>query len=126
MALWPDHDEHQEDIEDYFALQKPNYGVMVAETEAGLCGFIEVGTRAYAEGCSTSPVAYIEGWYVDPKYQRQGLGRLLVEAAESWARGQGFTEIASDTWLENHASIQAHQALGYEEVERLVCFAKRL
>ena len=36
------------------------------------------------------------------------------------------TEMASDTWLENEASIAAHLKLGYEEVERLVHFVKRL
>jgi aminoglycoside 6'-N-acetyltransferase I len=127
QALWPEYDEHQEDLEQYLSGKKPNYQVMVAKTAQGkTCGFIEVGSRSYAEGCETSPVAYIEGWYVDPEQQKQGVGRLLVQAAETWAKQQGFTEIASDTWLENEGSIQAHKALGYEEMERLVCFAKRL
>jgi hypothetical protein len=34
--------------------------------------------------------------------------------------------MASDTWLDNDVSIQAHKKLGYEEMERLVHFAKRL
>jgi aminoglycoside 6'-N-acetyltransferase I len=91
-----------------------------------LGGFLELGQRNYAEGCETSPVAFIEGWYVDPNVQKQGVGRKLIKAAEAWAKEQGFTEIASDTWLENETSIQAHKALGYTEVERLVCFTKRL
>jgi aminoglycoside 6'-N-acetyltransferase I len=49
-----------------------------------------------------------------------------VQAAEAWARSHGLKEIASDTQLENAISIQAHTALGYEEVERLVCFRKAL
>jgi aminoglycoside 6'-N-acetyltransferase I len=43
-----------------------------------------------------------------------------------WAKAKGFTEIASDTWLENESSIMAHKALGYTEVERIVCFVKPL
>ncbi len=126
-TLWPEYDAHTEDLERYFSHPKPNHIVMVAKAVEGhICGFIEVDSRSYAEGCETSPVAYIEGWYVDPDKQKQGVGRLLVQAAETWAKDQGFTEIASDTWLENDVSIQAHKALGYEEMERLVCFAKRL
>jgi aminoglycoside 6'-N-acetyltransferase I len=124
LALWPD-EEHEEELEAFF--QQPTWTTFVAERQdKKLCGFIEVGQRPYAEGCETSPIAFIEGWYVDPDMQRQGVGRQLVQSAEIWGKEHGFTEIASDTWLENETSIEAHKALGYKEVERLVCFAKRL
>ena len=128
-ALWPDY-PHEEELEQFFkdlSSKKPSWTVFVAQKADGnLCGFIEVGQRNYAEGCETSPVAYIEGWYVDPDMQRRGVGRDLVEATEKWAKENGFTEIASDTWLDNDVSINAHKALGYTETERLVCFAKKL
>src|SRR5215471_10806196 len=92
----------------------------------GLCGFIEGSLRNYAEGCMTSPVAYIEGWYVDEESRGHRLGTRLVQAAEAWARRHGLKEIASDTQIENAVSIQAHTSLGYEEVERIVCFRKVL
>ena len=76
--------------------------------------------------CSSSPVPFIEGWYVEPAWQRRGIGRALVEAAESRARGMGHTEIASDAELENADGIAAHRALGYEEVERTVAFRRAL
>jgi aminoglycoside 6'-N-acetyltransferase I len=49
-----------------------------------------------------------------------------VEAAEHWALIRNFSEIASDTQLDNAQSQGAHAALGYEEVERLVTFRKSL
>src|SRR5262245_62320859 len=88
--------------------------------------FIELGLRAYAEGCETSPVGYIEAWFVGELVRGQKLGRELVHLAEEWAREKGCTEMASDTWLENETSIAAHLKLGYWEVERLVHFVKRL
>ena len=101
--------------------------VFVAERPDGtLGGFLEAGTRPYAEGCHTSPVGYIEGWYVDPDLRREGVGRALVEAAEAWARGIGLQEMASDALIDNEVSHQAHLALGYREVERIVCFHKDL
>jgi aminoglycoside 6'-N-acetyltransferase I len=39
---------------------------------------------------------------------------------------KGFREMASDTQLENEVSQQVHEALGYEEVERIVCFRTEL
>jgi aminoglycoside 6'-N-acetyltransferase I len=49
----------------------------------------------------TSPVAFLEGWYVDPDYRGARVGRRLVEAVEAWAREQGFSELASDALLDN-------------------------
>ncbi len=104
-------------------------GVAVLAADRGdgtLAGFVEIGSRNYAEGCDSTPVAYLEGWYVDRDVRRTGLGRSLVVAAEAWAIEHGFSEIASDTELANGASLLAHLALGYEEVERQICFRKRL
>ena len=64
----------------------------------------------------------IPGWCL----RRAGLGTKLVEAAEAWALMNGFAEIASDTELDNGISLQAHLALGFEEVERQICFKKSL
>ncbi len=101
--------------------------VYVADRGNGsLAGFVEIGSRDYAEGCETTPVAYVEGWYVDPDVRRTGLGTDLLRAAESWALANGFSEIASDTELDNDVSLQAHVRLGFEEVERQICFIKSL
>jgi aminoglycoside 6'-N-acetyltransferase I len=108
----------------YFATPQRGVTFVVESPGGGLYGFIEVSLRNYAEGCTTSPVAYIEGWYVDEASRRRTLGSRL--AAEAWTRSHGLKEIASDTPLDNTVSIHAHTALGYEEVERLVCFRKAL
>ena len=52
--------------------------------------------------------------------------RTLVEAAEAHARKAGYREIASDADIANLASQAAHRALGYEEMERIVCFRRSL
>jgi len=101
--------------------------VFVADRGDGrLAGFVEIGLRNYAEGCVTTPVAFLEGWYVDPDVRRLGVGTRLVQAAEEWARARGLEEIASDTTLDNAVSLEAHLALGFEEVERQICFRKTL
>ena len=105
----------------------PKNATFVIERAGGLLGgFIEMGQRNYAEGCDASPVAYIEGWYVDKDLRGQGWGAKLVMAGEAWARDQALTEIASDTWLDNETSIQAHLTLGYRESVLLVHFVKKL
>ncbi len=122
-ALWPG--QTAEDMADW--LSRPDATVLVAERHPrGLSGFAEVGARSVAEGCLTSPVAYLEGWYVDPDIRRQGVGAALVHAVEAWARRCGYHELASDTGLTNEVSQQAHERLGFVEVERAVQYRKAL
>jgi aminoglycoside 6'-N-acetyltransferase I len=129
LSLWPENStaEMQAEIDEILALGDTECPVFVAQrTDAGLGGFLEGGTRKYADGCETGPVGYIEGWYVDEDLRREGVGGMLVHAMEAWTREQGLSEIASDTWLDNQISIAAHLSLGYMEMERLVHFAKKL
>jgi aminoglycoside 6'-N-acetyltransferase I len=91
-----------------------------------LTGFLEASLREDADGCATSPVGYVEGWYVLPNHRLSGVGRALIEAAEDWARVRGCTEMASDALLDNTVSHQAHQRVGYAEVERAVRYRKNL
>lgn len=127
-ALWPEDSaaDHADGMQQW--LQRSDTVVMVAEREdgSGLSGFAEVGTRPYADGCESSPVAFLEGWYVDPECRGRGIGAALVRAAEAWARDRGLTEFASDALLDNVNSHHAHEAVGFVEVERAVRYRKPL
>ncbi|MFO7682424.1 MAG: GNAT family N-acetyltransferase [Chloroflexota bacterium] len=128
QALWPEETDapHLAEMAE-LAANLDTQPVFVAERPFGsLGGFVEAGLRSYAAGCDTTPVPYIEGWYVDPDLRQQGVGRRLIDAVEEWARAQGYYEIASDAELHNTLSHQAHAALGFEEVERTVSFRKPL
>jgi aminoglycoside 6'-N-acetyltransferase I len=127
VALFPDGTaaEHERDIRARFAVNEAAY--FVAEgADGAVCGFVEVGTRPYADGCDSSPVGYVEAWWVDPAARRTGIGRALLDAAEGWVRTRGLTEIASDTQLGNEVSRLGHLSAGFEEVDRVVQFRKRL
>jgi aminoglycoside 6'-N-acetyltransferase I len=127
QRLWPEAPVEYLSFDLDDKLANPDYAVFIAFSgDEGSIAFIETGLRDHGEGCETSPVGYIEAWYVDEHLRGQKLGRELILTAEHWAREKGCTEMASDTWLENEASITAHLRLGYVEVERLVHFAKRL
>lgn len=100
--------------------------VFVCEAPSGgLVGFLELSIRNYAEGC-TGATPFVESWYVDADARGQGVGRALMRAAEEWARSRGYAEMASNADLANHLSHRAHQAAGFEEVERTVNFRKSL
>lgn len=127
QALWPETSaaEHQTEMDEI--PQDNAQAVFIAQDASGkLCGFIEVALRPWAEGCETRPVGYIEGWYVETGARRQRVGAGLVAVAEAWARQQGCREMGSDCLLDNQVSFQAHLALGYQEVERVIQFRKSL
>jgi aminoglycoside 6'-N-acetyltransferase I len=126
-ALWPGSlPDHDAEIRRHFDTRSERPFVFVAEADGRLVGFLELDLRKYAPGCASSPVPFVEGWYVEPPMRGQGIGRALMDAAETHARASGHHEIASDAELENGGGIAAHGAVGYEEVERTVCFRKSL
>ena len=119
-------DEHRADVERYFAGDRREPAeVLLAFSPAGEpAGLAELSIRSIADGCSTGNVAYLEGWYVTAAFRRQGVGRMLTSAAESWAKGRGCTEFASDAELANHISQTAHLQVGFEETGRVVTYRK--
>jgi aminoglycoside 6'-N-acetyltransferase I len=89
--------------------------------------FIQLSLRNdYVEGTTELPVAYIEGIYVKPEYQKQGLGKTLIQEAQKWGLQNGCKQIASDTELHNAAGIDFHKHAGFTETNRIVCFVKEL
>ena len=90
-------------------------------------GFAQCGLRKdYVEGTETSPVGYLEGIFVKDSYRNKGYAKELLSACEKWARDMGCTEFASDCELDNVGSLKFHLAMGFEEVNRIICFRKGL
>lgn len=128
-ALWPEGaNGHAGEIEQFLSgkLRMPLEVLLAVDESGAAVGFVELSIRAYAEGCLTDRVAYLEGWYVVPEARRRGVGRALVAASEAWARSQGCTEFGSDALLDNDVSAAAHRALGFAETVQIRCFRKPL
>jgi aminoglycoside 6'-N-acetyltransferase I len=127
-ALWPETDEEQHRKEMAMMLSDAGrYAVFVCEDPQGLLiGFVEVSLREWAEGCLSSPVGYLEGWFVASHARGIGIGKKLLAASENWARLRGCTEMASDTDLGNTASEAAHLKLGFQVAARVIAFRKDL
>ena len=125
--LWPGAGEAElsDEIRAYFTGTSPLHVVFLCEdSSARPIGFLEVSLRSYSEGCRSSPVPHVEGWYVVPEARCRGVGQALMAAAEEWARGRGFSELASDVELTNKTGERAHLKAGFEEVERAIHFRK--
>jgi aminoglycoside 6'-N-acetyltransferase I len=125
-GIWPEAPQEYLDFDmDEILASDIDLVIFVCDRDRPI-GLTEARIRDYGEGCETSPVGYLEGWFVQEEYRGKGIVGIMTQAAENWARGKGCTEMASDTWLDNEPSIRAHIKLGYDEVERLVHFVKKL
>ena len=132
-ALWPDGTLRERQSEAEALIRTRMSGTLpgtffVAMTpDRKLNGFIQVELRSHADGCETEwPVGFVEGWFVAEELRGKGIGRLLMLAAEQWAREKQCREMASDALLDNPLSLRAHSALGFEVVDRSVHFRKRV
>ena len=127
--LWPDESAKSlaHDANAYFVSHGHAVALLAFADGAEAIGFAEATIRGdYVNGTDSSPVGFLEGWYVVPVWRARGVGRALAAAVEQWTRDQGCTELASDTWLDHVGSQRAHVACGFEETERIVYFRKRL
>lgn len=90
-------------------------------------GLAHVSLRQdYVEGTNSSPVGYLEGIFIQPKYRNLGYAKSLIKECENWAIDLGCTEFASDCELENEQSIRFHLKSGFKIANKIVCFTKKL
>lgn len=123
-GLWPEA-ANVEEIARYFTQPTPGVTLLAEIDDGRIVGFAEVSIRRdWVEGCTTSPVAYLEGLFVEPSSRRCGVARQLIAAVERWARAEGLTELGSDTEIGNTTSEHVHGACGFREVERCIAFVK--
>lgn len=125
--LWPEED-HANEVARFFDRGLPTVAAVLMAIDDGgrAVGFAEMSIRPYAEGCYSGRVAFLEGWFVEEHARRRGTGAALLAAVEAWGRSQGCSELGSDTQIGNELSAVAHRALGFDEVERIICFRKPL
>ena len=75
--------------------------VLVAVVDQAVVGFVTTGTRAHWAG---DVDAYVGELVVVEQRAGHGVGRKLMEAAESWARQSGFQRLTIETGAANTAA----------------------
>lgn len=128
LWAWDTVDDHAEEAEELYLSGDPDRAAFVARTADGsIVGFAEATLRRdYVEGCETSPVAFLEGIFVDPLHRQQGIARALADRVADWGRSMGCSEYGSNALVDNDASHAFHAAIGFSETIRVVYFKKEL
>jgi len=97
----------------WVAGREPNCMVHVAQSSTGITGFTIVSLRE--ELLSHEPSAHLEAIVVAPSARGTGLGRALLDNAETIAKGQGALSITLHVFGNNTTARAVYRNQGYEE-----------
>ena len=101
-------------LSEKMAQPSPDTPIFIAEDETGLrLGFIQlqIGTDYY----NHARHGHIGNVIVAPEGEGHGIGRLLIEKAEEWARAQGFRWLTLSVFAQNLRARAVYQRLGFGE-----------
>lgn len=133
-SLIPTPDElprRQEDIEEtirdplapmFVAVQHPDDGD--DDDEPRVVGFAKVRIRQLGRYWRVERMPEVDELAVVEDVRGQGVGGMLMAAAEEWARGAGFPEIWVAAWAFNTPASSLYQRQGFEPLNTR--FRKRL
>lgn len=101
----------------------PTSLILVAESGDEVVGFIHASNH---EPVYAPPMKNILGLAVDREYRKNGLGRMLVEAVEKWARETGAAGIRVNSGANMDSGLRFYKALGYDYIRTQYKFKKML
>lgn len=127
IQMWSNHTVFELDA-DFAEIVNNNDAVcFIKYVDDTSVGFAQCQLRHdYVEGTRSTPVGYLEGIFVVPEYQHKGYAKELLNECELRAKEKGCSEFASDCELDNTSSLSFHIAMGFEEINRVICFKKEL
>jgi ribosomal protein S18 acetylase RimI-like enzyme len=101
-----------------YLLLKARSHVLVAEQKGGLIGSIIILLRPRISNVR------IYSLNVHPGYRRVGIGSQLMEAAEKFAKENGFGNITLETGVENEAAQGLYRSKGFSVDKKLKNYYK--
>lgn len=99
---------------------EPGTILLVAEQDGRIAGTAQLVLAMRPNGRHRAEVNKV---LVHPAFQRQGIGRRLMDAIETIARREGRTLLHLDT-REGDPANRLYQAAGYIEAGRIPCWAR--
>jgi GNAT superfamily N-acetyltransferase len=105
-------------------LQNANHIVLVAERNgSGIAGYVELFPF---RTLTADARVEIGGLIVDEACRSQGIGRLLMERAEDWARAHGYMEARLRSNIIREEAHRFYESLGYRVNKTQKSFLKTL
>ena len=91
--------------------------ILVSETDGVVSGYVMVLARMRSDELQDGDYEYglVSDLVVDHRYRGQGLGRELLEAAESWVRSKNIGVLRIGVYAENRVARDLYAASGFSE-----------
>ena len=94
------------------AIRRSTHGaVLVAEDDGRIVGRLSIARDPHPASNHVADV----GLMVARDRRRRGIGRALMEAAETWARANGIVKLELHVFPHNRPAIALYEKLGYRE-----------
>lgn len=77
-------------------------------------GYVAIAVKDF--GYRKSKYVEVENIGVDPQYRSQGIGKLLMNAAENWAKEQKATKLYVSAYWDNKRAIGFYKKIGFYEI----------
>jgi ribosomal protein S18 acetylase RimI-like enzyme len=92
--------------------------VLVAEVDNEVAGFTTILTRVTSEEIEDGDIEYglVSDLVVASKFRRQGFGRKLLEAAESYAKANEVKWLRIGVLAENHSANALYESLNFKKL----------
>jgi len=89
--------------------------VLVAELSEAVVGFVTILAKVKSEEIEEGDIEYglVSDVVVASKYRKQGIGRRLLEAAESYAKTKGVRWLRIGVLAENHSADGLYDSMGF-------------
>ena len=101
-------------LEPVLKQSEPDSAILIAEEEGGaLAGFVHLQTQT--DYFSGEKHGYISDLAVDQGFEGQGIGRMLLEAAEDWARTNGYHLLTLYVFAGNTRARQIYEKQGFAQ-----------
>jgi GNAT superfamily N-acetyltransferase len=101
-------------VRDRLARQPSEAAIYIAEDGGGvILGFIHL--QAGADYYNREEHGHIADVVVSPGAEGRGVGRLLIEKGEDWARARGYRWLTLSVFAQNLRAREVYKRLGYGE-----------
>ena len=97
--------------------------LLVAEQAGHLIALCHVYARPALD---KPPEAVVQALVVDQTYRGSGVGKIMMSAAEKWAKERGFTSVALASSVSRTDAHAFYETIGYQCTSTSHLFRKRL